>query len=117
MNKDNLKRGLRTMVWAFIGLLLSGQVDQYFVEVFNELGVGADSVIRTTTDFVLVFLTAVAANGFEDKTGVSLLPNPTDRKAGDALLDEGLGSKVGEIVGDTNPSVPTVYVEKGVEKS
>lgn len=109
--RDNIKRGFRVVLKALAALLVSGAVDRVVVDWLDKYA--ADEAIRATVFLVMAWITSVVVDITEDLTGKSLLGiAPTDRRAGDAVLGDGLGAKQGTIVGDTDPVSLTEYREK-----
>lgn len=108
---DNTKRGLRVAIKGLIAFLGSGAVDQYVKGYLDQYT--ADAVIRLVLFAAVAFLVSTIIDVLEDVSGLSMLGiQPTDRKAGDAVLGTGIGAIKGELVNDTTPVAATEYVEK-----
>jgi len=101
-SRDNLTRAVRSLLQFFVALLLSGAV----VQVWNAYADShpIDGTLRLAISLFFGFLVTYVQNQAEDKTGKGFLIT-ADRKAGDAVLDSGIGAKTGSIV-DTATEVP-----------
>lgn len=93
--KDNLRRAVRTLLQFAAGFLLSGGVVAIWDNYVD--GHEVDGTLTLAITLVLGFLVSYVQNAVEDKTGTGILLS-TDRKAGDAVLDSGVGTKQGDIV-------------------
>lgn len=107
---DNTKRGLRVAIKGLIAFLGSGVLNAWAGDYFDQWT--GDTVIRLIAFAIVAFVVSTLIDVLEDVSGSSLLGlQPTDRKAGDALIGDGVGAKTGEIVNDLSPTIPTTYVE------
>jgi hypothetical protein len=89
---DNTRRGFRTVLQAIVALIVTGAFDQYVIQILNDLEIENDSAIRSVVGLCLLFLSTLAMNYIEDKTGKSILA-PKDRVLGDVAMSQGLGDK------------------------
>lgn len=106
---DNVRRGFRTGLQAAAGFLVAVPV----IDVWNNYVTNHevhDPTLKFAVGVILAAIVAWAHNAIADKSGVDVL-SPIDRRAGDAVIGDGLGAKTGEIIGDAAPNTTTRYVE------
>lgn len=87
---DNVKRSLRTLVQALLGLIAAGGLTKVWEDYLNQHHV--DSTVTLAVGLLLAAIITWAHNTIEDKTGTGVAV-PEDRKLGDASLGTGVGAK------------------------